>query len=370
MHYIKQLDSVRAIAVILVIITHWVPETHALNVYTGVFNGVDIFFVLSGFLITRILLETRMEAEKLGTPKITLVKNFFTRRFLRIFPIYYLTVFLLFVAGPATGTDIRGNFLYFLTYTANFYFFDRQEWDGMLSHLWSLSVEEQFYLIWPWFMLFLHKKSLLPLILLSVLTGIAAQLLLMEVSFGDILTFSCFDGFGLGALLAWVVVFRPGSLGRLYPAALCLAVISCLLQVMRVAGSEGIVLLPSRTLTAIFTLWVIIGILLYGEKKSIFFNSILSNRALIFVGKISYGLYLYHLIIPYVTWRAFDRMNSYLPSAIYRYNEYLVQVENLGLLLLISYISWVVIEKPILRLKRYFEYQQTPAVAPPKAVAS
>lgn len=93
MNYIKQLDSVRAIAVLLVIITHWFPETNQLNIYTSVFNGVDIFFVLSGFLITRILLQNRLEAESSVVTKSTVVKNFFVRRILRIFPIYYLLIF-------------------------------------------------------------------------------------------------------------------------------------------------------------------------------------------------------------------------------------------------------------------------------------
>ena len=126
MHYIKQLDSVRAIAVILVIITHWFPETNKLNIYTSIFNGVDIFFVLSGFLITRILLQNRLDAKSSTVTKSAVVKNFFVRRILRIFPIYYLLIFLLLVFASTTGTDIKNSFPYFLTYTANIYFYNRQ----------------------------------------------------------------------------------------------------------------------------------------------------------------------------------------------------------------------------------------------------
>ncbi len=281
--YIKQLDSIRAIAVLLVIIAHWFPESHKLNIYTRVFNGVDIFFVLSGFLITKILLENRIEAEKTGVTKINIIKNFFTRRFLRIFPIYYLTIFVIYIFGNSTGTDIKSSFLYFLTYTSNFYFFNRQAWDGMLSHLWSLSVEEQFYLIWPWFMLFLNKRALLSFILLSILIGAGTQFYLMHVMFADILTVSCIDGFGIGALLAWALVFKPFVLKKFYPILLLMAVVSLALLVMRVIG---LIELPSRIFTSICTIWAITGIILYGKKKSRFFNSFLNNSALVFLGRL------------------------------------------------------------------------------------
>lgn len=354
-NYIKQLDSIRAIAVLLVIITHWFPESHMLNIYTSVFNGVDIFFVLSGFLITRILLENRIQAEKTGTNKINVIKFFFARRFLRIFPIYYLIIFTLYIVGYRTGTDIKSNFLYFLTYSSNFYFFKRQSWDGMLSHLWSLSVEEQFYLIWPWFMLFLNKKALLPFIVISVLIGVMAQFFLMNVMFGDILTFSCFDGFGIGASLAWISTFKFSSLKKIYPVLILMAVVSFALQVMRVAG---FIQFPSRILTSICTIYVITGITLYGEKKSFFFNTFLKNGALVFIGKISYGIYLYHLILPYYTTNTFNKLNKHLPFNFYRHNFYLIHLENFFLLILICYLSWKIIEEPILKLKIYFGYQK------------
>ncbi len=85
MTYYKQLDSVRAIAVILVIISHWFNPSNILYVCTSIFNRVDIFFVLSGFLIRRILLENRLLAEDRETSKMLIVKSFFIRRTLRIF---------------------------------------------------------------------------------------------------------------------------------------------------------------------------------------------------------------------------------------------------------------------------------------------
>ncbi len=361
--YIKQLDAIRAFAVVLVIITHWFPVEYSINFYTSVFNGVDIFFVLSGFLITRILLENRNESEIQGTRKGNVVKSFFVRRVLRIFPIYYLTIFVLFIIGPATESDIRNNFVYFFTYTSNFYFFSIQGWDGMLSHLWSLSVEEQFYLLWPWLMLYPNKKTLLPIILCSIFIGIAAQLYLMDVMLGDILTVACLDGFGLGALLAWVSVYKPALLKKTYPIWVILAIISCALQILRVASHSSYVVLPSRTLTALCTIWMIIAIILYREKKSLFFNGLLNNEILVFIGKISYGIYLYHLILPYCTASALVYLNSFLPAGIRAYNFYLIRLENFFILIALSYLSWKLIEQPILRYKKRFTYQDEPVQA-------
>lgn len=358
MHYIKQLDSLRAIAVLLVIITHWFPEGHPVNTYTSFFNGVDIFFVLSGFLITRILLENRKEAESLGNSKWHICKNFYVRRFLRIFPIYYAAIFVLFLLGPKTGTHIRENVVYFLTYTSNFYFIHRGKWEGMLSHLWSLSVEEQFYLLWPWLILFIRKKFLLPLIGLSILVGITGQFFYSELA-----TFSCFDGFGLGALLAWAIVYRPDSLSRFYKPLLGLAAISCLLQVARGVNGGDRILLPSRTLTAFCTIAVIAAILLGKGKDSVLSRFVLNNKVLVFIGKISYGIYLYHLMVPLFVSKTLEWANEHLFPGLVVHNSYVMMVVDLCILLAGAYISWKVIEQPILGMKRNFAYQKLPAIS-------
>src|SRR5215217_808830 len=95
MQHIKKLDSLRAIAAILVILWHWVPTDSLINTFDNGAIGVNIFFVLSGFLITRILLGNRNEAGIQSNNKLLVFKNFYARRALRIFPIYYLLIFLI-----------------------------------------------------------------------------------------------------------------------------------------------------------------------------------------------------------------------------------------------------------------------------------
>ena len=355
MRYVKQLDSLRAIAVLLVIITHWFPENNKLNIYTSIFNGVDIFFVLSGFLITRILLQNRIEAETSFLSKSRIVKNFFVRRILRIFPIYYLLIFLLLAFASSTGTDIKNSFIYYFTYTSNIYFYSRQAWDGALSHLWSLSAEEQFYILWPWLMLFPKKSWLLPIIILAILIGVLSQILLPMV---EILTFACLDGFGIGALIAWVFTFHPKFLKRSKFIWMTLAFAGLGLQLIRVFSDSSFYLLPSRTLTSFFTIWIIIEIIKSKNKATFLFNFILNNRVLIFIGKISYGVYLYHMFIPHYTYQFLSSFNTSTLFATAQVNFYLIRLENFLLLLFISYLSWWLIEQPILRLKKHFEYRR------------
>lgn len=297
MKYIKQLDSIRAIAVILVVISHWVSVDHAINRTPNGAIGVDIFFVLSGFLISKILFDQRNNSEILNIPKSTLIKNFYVRRTLRIFPIYYLTIFFLLIIAKSTGTNIQSSFTYFLTYTSNFYFFKIQSWDGMVSHLWSLAVEEQFYLIWPWFLLFSNKKYFLHIIIGFILIGISSQYLMRGIKMSTILTFTCFDAFGLGALLAWVMTYYKEKLAKFYMGASVAAVIAAFLFIYG-AYQQKWSIVPLRTIVSILTLWIINYIIVNRETNSLKFKFILNNRVLIFLGKISYGLYLYHNIIP------------------------------------------------------------------------
>ncbi len=209
MKYIRQLDSIRAFAVFLVILSHWFSPYSAINFFPNGAIGVDIFFVLSGFLITGILLENRKFAEANEFSKSTTVKNFYVRRVLRIFPVYYLFIFLLLIFHEHTGTHIKSAFPYFVTYTSNYYFFNLQEWDGMLSHLWSLSVEEQFYLIWPWVMIFVRRKYFLHAVIIFLCIGIATTNIFIHNNIADLLTTTCFDSFGFGAFLARFSVFKP-----------------------------------------------------------------------------------------------------------------------------------------------------------------
>jgi peptidoglycan/LPS O-acetylase OafA/YrhL len=163
--YVPALDGIRGLAILAVLVTHSVPRLPATGlgywcnqlIELGTF-GVDLFFVLSGFLITGILLDSK------DAPNY--FRNFYARRFLRLFPVYYLYLIFIALLLPAIHRaihthmpDFGGNWWWFLLYSCNLKP-DHAANDAYLGHFWSLAVEEQFYLVWPAVVLLLSRRRL------------------------------------------------------------------------------------------------------------------------------------------------------------------------------------------------------------------
>lgn len=362
MKYIKELDSIRAIAVLAVMASHWVtirqPFVNKLLHYGGPI-GVDIFFVLSGFLITWILFKNNKEIEAGHADRSGVLKNFYIRRTLRIFPIYYLVIVVLLLFKESSGTQIGTSYPYFLTYTSNFHFFNTGRFDGILSHMWSLAVEEQFYLIWPALMLFVNSRYLLYVIYAFIGIGISSQLLFLNSEMGSVLTFTCFDAFGIGALLAWQLVYSTGSMASFYKLVQKAAIITLPLFIAGLVQNKWPAMPLLRTLVSVLTLYVITYIIYKkSEAKPLAFNFIWSNKLLIFIGKISYGIYLYHNLIPHFTQNALQKYFHVTPENMLPHKlGYLVMLGVNGAILFgMAWLSWTLIEKPVLKLKKRFDY--------------
>ncbi len=346
----------------MVIISHWFrTSSFATFVIPLGPIGVDIFFTLSGFLITLILLEGWVTSGKSDISKTLILKNFYARRVLRIFPIYYLTVILIFVFkiyfNQYRRIDIPPNIWTFLTYTQNFYIFKTQA-GGILAHLWSLAVEEQFYLIWPFIILFTKRKYLLLVIILFILIGVTSQYIMRNELLYNMLTFTCFDSFGLGGILAWQITYKSDALNKFFLALSILSIASIAFIFLVFLYSLKI---PIRTETSIISLWAIAYIYMNSEKNSMKLGWLLNNRVLVFLGKISYGLYIYHYIIPQLLNDTFLNiyLNPHLPDFLFKRNwDTLYFIENIILLIVIAWLSYVLVEKPFLRLKKYFETKE------------
>lgn len=358
MKYIKQLDSIRAIALMLVVTGHWIPAEKWINRIPNGPIGVNTFFVLSGFLITAILFENRANEASPGVPRSALLKNFYVRRILRIFPIYYIFIFTVFLVAKYVQTNITLDFIYYFTYTCNFIFYKEGYWDGMLTPLWSLAVEEQFYLLWPFIILFIKKKHLLPVIIVFIITGVVSGWMFRNTELGGVLPFTCFDCFGMGALLAWVIKFAPGRLQRFYSGLSVIAAVALLLFIYSLLKPQ-LVIIPLRTLIGCMALWLITFVVLNRHSGSLVFKYFFNNKILIFLGKISYGLYLYHTAVPYLLNSKLINiyLNPLLPDIIFKkYWGQLFLLENILLLVLVSWLSYILIEKRFLKLKSKFEY--------------
>ena len=219
--HLPSLDGVRGLAIMLVLMHNFLilgKPSGLFAQYVGyVMNvgwiGVRLFFVLSGFLITRILLETQDAPNYYSA--------FFARRVLRIFPLYYAALFLVFFIWPAFGSAppvlAQDHSVWLWLYVSN-WTMPLGLGGGSMPHFWSLAVEEQFYLIWPFLV---HRRSarqvlLLCLVLALIGLGLRTALLAQAVSPELIYTItpSQFDSLALGGALA-AVLKLPGVLSKL-----------------------------------------------------------------------------------------------------------------------------------------------------------
>ncbi|MEW6742170.1 MAG: acyltransferase [Planctomycetota bacterium] len=294
--YIPELDGVRAIAVLLVLWTH-VPEgtigaaadSWRLLLNTG-YMGVDIFFVLSGFLITRILLVDR---EK-GLP----LRYFLVRRFLRIFPIYYLTLGV--IAVVRGGPELPWCF----AYLANFYF-PFHEHASPVQHTWSLAVEEHFYLVWPFIVHLLpYRRSLLAILLgimpMAFLSCVVAiKTLDPPVALQFVYAGSMFRALslGFGALLAYAESwFRAKRQRPLGVALVCLVlwiILFVFVQWFPRLFHPWREWYPLTRLFAFGSLSMAVLLTCLGITGTSW-GLLFRNRPFVYTGRISYGLYLYH----------------------------------------------------------------------------
>lgn len=351
MKYIPGLNGLRAIAAIMVVIYHWTQPLVEKNpqlryfILDGNF-GVNIFFVLSGFLITGILLKEKNKVLAEDGNNKRIIFNFYARRFLRIFPIYYLTLFIVFfVKLPG----FNGNLLYYITYTENFNVFIKSDWDSF-SHTWSLAVEEQFYLLWPFVILFTKKEKLLPVLIAFILSGplfsIFQTYVLKNPLNAFILTPSCFDAFGMGALLAYL--YLNNLLIKVKKCVKILLPIALLLFIYwKVAPTGGHFQYFKRINESV----IACGLILFCLSKNYapIRDKILENKAMYQLGLVSYGIYLFHYPIPYL----FGRLQAF---TAFPQNPLLQYLMMFLLLIGISFLSFYLFEKPILKYKKKFDY--------------
>jgi peptidoglycan/LPS O-acetylase OafA/YrhL len=354
--YMVQLDALRALAVFGVLVSHFLPESLPVNAILQPGSlGVRLFFVLSGFLITGILLDCKAKIDEEGQAAGFTIRQFYIRRFLRILPIYYLT---LFVALAFQVESVRKAFLWHFAYLSNVYFQVQGTWDSETSHFWSLSVEEQFYLIWPCIILFvprqyLHRAILGAIAIAPLFNAVCLNMGFASPDMGVILPFTFFDSLALGGLLA----FYNDRHDRLHQKWLCYlsmwvgGFLIVVLHLIRIVNPTNLLdLFLGNTIISLFFVWVI-------DRASRGFRGmigkILEIKILMYLGKISYGIYIYHLFMPLLTFRFFSLVNlPYPQSAPIKF------VLNTVATLIVAIASWHLIEKPINQFKRHFEYSQ------------
>jgi peptidoglycan/LPS O-acetylase OafA/YrhL len=347
--YFPQLDGIRTLAVLMVMVSHWYRGSNFPLLYFGGAMGVGLFFVLSGFLITHILLG-QQEDFLTGGPQVKnrILKTFYIRRTLRIFPIYYLYVGALLFFGIGQSREIWG---WLISYTYNFQLFLTNHWhSGYVEHLWSLAIEEQYYLIWPALLLFCPARFHLHLVAAFILLAVGCKAILYlqnPASQYSKFPVSQFDGFGMGSLLALLWRRRISIPYAGIGFAFCWGISFFLKWEKFHFHGKSMMgqILPFYYAGCAFLIYLAVR-----EMKG-FAGFLFGNPVSVYLGKISYGLYLYHLFIPgFIRWAMKIFGMNPLP-------EFLMWMLYCTSTLLLTSLSWYLIEVPINRLKNRFSYR-------------
>ena len=344
LNYIPGLDGIRAVAALLVIATHW-PDNHLSLAFGWI--GVNIFFVLSGFLITRILVNEK------GKALTAYLAKFFYRRILRIMPVYYLfftitalLILLAYYSIPLFSTDpiitkgiaaLKYDTPFYLSYLYNIklnlagYF----KWPNyptlFFGHVWSLAVEEQFYLVFPFIVYFsssfVLKKILIAVIIICPLIRLWMALVGIHIftdklllgQFGYMNTFCQADAFAAGGLLAVLPLKLRSPYHTFFRIILVCLIVGCTcFYFLRKAGYDHV---EAKSFGFDFPLywyaeqtkWFLINIRSFYQFSLVnlfavaliapatinkpLFPRLLQARPMIYLGKISYGIYLFHVPI-------------------------------------------------------------------------
>ncbi|MDO7897041.1 acyltransferase family protein [Pseudomonas citrulli] len=333
-HYRRDIDGLRAVAVIAVLIHHL--NTRLLP---GGFEGVDIFFVISGFLITsQVFAEIKHHAFS--------IERFYQRRINRIVPALATVLLASVVAGvvilsPADLTRLNVSALLSLLGVSNIYiwmkygnYFAADASEAPLLHTWSLGIEEQFYVIWPLLLLALYRLA--PRYMLAVLAvGVVAAIGLSEYATHVFVTASYyllptrFFELMVGGALG-IYLYRPRALGRR-------AAVGCALAGAGLIGVSLFTLSPESPFPGLNALMPCLGaalLILAGAQTQ---SRLLDNRPMVFIGLISYSLYLWHW--PLIAYLHYLGIAMTLP----------VGISLLAVSVALSWWSWRYVEVPFRR---------------------
>ncbi len=348
--HLKGLNGLRAIAAISVMLSHVFQNTFGnwgitpihLSLFEG---GVTLFFVISGFLITFLLLK-----EKKLTNSIN-IKKFYLRRILRIWPLYYMFILvcIIIVSQMKAESILVPTLWYYLFFTANIPFLSASGiW--IIVHYWSIGVEEQYYLFWPWVVKYAKSNLIKVTIVLLILffgCKIGSWVLFSNHSliyrFFAVTSFHCMMLGGIGAIL----YYKRTKWFLLITTDKRIQLLTWIALVLSGFYAEFIPALIRNEYTAFISLLLIMGQV---ENKTTLLK--LENKTFNYIGKISYGIYVIHPLIIYllsIFWRF--KLSHSMPIAI----QYpLIYSLVCTLTIIVAALSYKFYESPFLYFKERF----------------
>ncbi len=383
--YFKNLDVLRILAAMMVVIAHGYGSWNGWNGLLPLFRanvenirkpnllgkfftqfinnlgfGVDIFFLISGFLITYILLK---EKETFGT---IAIKKFMVRRSLRIWPLYYIIVifapFLItfsnYIKPHWMAPTPAPNYLPYYFFLGNFDIISTGKWMFPFAHFWSICVEEHFYFVWPFILALVPNRHLIKVFVTIIIVSMVSRGYYFTYDPSNsganiyLNTICKVDVIIIGAIIAYIHYRKPISLNtpKYLRILLLIGFIGLISNVsIYVAGNLFQVLIKKY----LFVIWV--GFLMLNfmfNKQPIF--TLKKMKVLNYLGKISFGIYIYHnILLSLITDNILARYGSERITFLRFFIIYI------GATVLMAVISWELFEKQILKLKKRFELIKT-----------
>jgi len=323
--------------------------------------SVRFFFVLTGYFITLSLWRVQAEIARSPDSGLLPLGRYYLARLLRVGPPFYLAL----LVGAIFGiTEVRTNFFWLATFQANNHFAFLGYWPGAISHFWSLAVQEQFYLLWPIVVLTLPRRWFLPAMAAFILFGLGFRIFCIATAASTITRwvtiFGCIDSFAVGALIAclkdskWLL-----NIPRLAPSvlfAMPLAAFSCFFlgRALMTLPENNLWLALTESIDEIFLAWLLTASII-GVKG--IYGAFLSWAPLVYLGRISYGIYVYHVFIIIL-------VSPWLGS--YGLTETHASFARLAILFLLTIslasLSWHYLEQPFIAWKDTLTSRRTTPV--------
>jgi peptidoglycan/LPS O-acetylase OafA/YrhL len=346
--YLPKLDGLRAVAVGLVVLHHLGNPIFA-NLGAGFF-GVRLFFVISGYLITSILIKARSSSAPVGAE----AEKFYWKRFLRLAPALLLAVGL---SAWLNIANMRQDWWIHILYLTNFKVAIGQHW-GDAGHFWSLAVEEQFYLFWFVAVVVLPRRWLLPMMIAGLIVSTASRSIAALAGVSQIVPAVLIVGstecLCLGALLAYGQIVRPELdvirrvlINPIVMLASCAVFLIAEILIADQLGLAKVTITGSASAVLAASL-VSIGI---SDRKGILFDW-LEWKPVRHIGKISYGIYVYHQFLPLVMLR-FGLDPKFGAPTNSRFGAAVACLIFAGASTALAQISWSLVEKPLSSFKDY-----------------
>lgn len=297
--YQPHLDGLRALAILGVLFEHF-GMAFPTMLRCGPLS-VRFFFVLSGYFITLSLWKVKAEISDSRSGSFLPLGRFYLSRLLRIGPPFYLAL----VIGALFGIEeVRTNFFWLATFQANNYIAYLGYWPCAISHFWSLAVQEQFYLLWPLIVLTLPKRWFMPTMAAFIIFGLLFRVVCITTSISTltrwVTIFGCVDSFAVGALIAYLrqtrMLEKIRFLSKTVLFAMPLVAFAAFFlgRALMTLPENNVFLALTESVDAVFLAWALSAALTAGQGR---YTRLLSWSPLVYLGKISYGVYVYHVFI-------------------------------------------------------------------------